>query len=605
MEPPFPLEFRKNKSIGLKIYLDACKATTRSIDLERDKRLHVAIETKVVSPIWLCVASMSLALAWLLPNHYPPWMTFHSDAWMAIVLVTMTSVLLMRVRRSVGCHWSAILVACTAFVPMAQYVFGLVPFVGIAWINSAYLVGLLLALLAGAHWEKISNGQCADFVFLAIGWASIVSVGIELHQWLELDSLEFWINRVQYRYRPYGNLGQPNQLATLLVLGLLGCGWGIARKQLAAWAGLLMAAFLLLGIALTQSRTGWLNVSILFLAMLLYGWARSSKKLIWASVGLGLYFFVCILGLPLASDVLGLGSGAEFSTRNAIGIRPVVWRMFLDAILQKPFFGFGWGQTMFAHLDVAADHPFTGFVLFQAHNLFLDLLIWNGVPVGLFLSVALVWWFVIAAKAAKDVNDAILLLSLLVLGIHAMFEFPLHYAYFLLPAGLMVGVLNVRLGFRPPFVVTSWAVMGVWLTAAAMLAVTIRDYARVESSFFDLRFEKARIHTDQPGSAPDVWVLTHLRDLIKYSRMEARANLTANELNWMRNVTKSYPSPVNVREFAMTLALNKQNDEAQQWLRRLCKTYPKEHCRGTKVFWAEQSLKEPAIAAVPWPMGAE
>lgn len=555
--------------------------------------------------MWLFVASVALALAWLLPNHYPPWMTFHSDAWMAIVLVTTIPVLFMRVRRAAEWHWSAILVACMAFVPVAQYACGLVPFVGVAWINASYLLGLLLALLAGAHWEKISRGQCADFVFLAIGLAAIVSVGIELHQWLELDSLEFWIIRAQYRYRPYGNLGQPNQLATLLVLGLLACGWGMTRKQLAAWASLLMGGFLLLGIAVSQSRTGWLNISVLGLAMLSYGLARSSRKLVWASLGLGLYFILCIQGLPWLADVLGLGSGAEFSTRNIVGIRPVVWRMFLDAISLKPVFGYGWGQTMFAHLEVAADHPFTGFVLFHAHNLFLDLLIWNGVPIGLFLSVALIGWFVSAAKAVGEVNDAILLLFLLVLGIHAMSEFPLHYAYFLLPAGLMVGVLNVRLGFRPPIVVTPWAVMGVWLAAAAMLAVTVRDYARVESSFFDLRFEKARIHTDQPGSAPDVWVLTHLRDLIVYSRMEARANLPADELNWMRNVTKSYPSPVNVREMAMTLALNNQRDEAQQWLRRLCKTYPKEHCRGTKVFWAKQALKEPAIAAVPWPTGAE
>ena len=35
----------------------------------------------------LCLASAGLVLAWLMPNHYPPWAAFHAEAMAALALV--------------------------------------------------------------------------------------------------------------------------------------------------------------------------------------------------------------------------------------------------------------------------------------------------------------------------------------------------------------------------------------------------------------------------------------------------------------------------------------------------------------------------------------
>ncbi|MFI5443785.1 Wzy polymerase domain-containing protein [Polaromonas sp. UC242_47] len=530
-------------------------------------------------------------------------MTFHSDAWLAIVLLMVSIALMFFARSSVRWHWAAVVVAGMACVPLIQYGFGQIPFFGVAWINATYLLGLCTALLLGAYWERASPGQCADFLFLALGLAGMVSVGIQIHQWLLFDSLEFWVNKALGR--PYGNLGQPNQLATLLVLGLLGCSWGFVRKQLSAWSSILLAGFFLLGIALTQSRTGWLNVSIFILAMFCWGWTRSQKRIMVTAVGLGTFFVVCVLGLSWLSDLLQLTGAYDLSGRFSEQARPVIWRLLADAAWEKPWFGYGWGQTGFAHLQVAASHPFLGVIFFEAHNLFLDLILWNGIPLGVFVVVAMTWWLAAATRAVKGVSDAILLLFLLVLGVHAMLEYPLHYAYFLLPAGLVAGVLNVRLKFRPAFISAHWVCMVVLLGSGAMLAVTVRDYIRVESSFADLRFEKARIHTNNPGSAPELWVLTQLREMIIFGRTEARPNMSDQELVWMRDVTKTYPSPYNAHKLALALALNGQGVEAQLWLKNLCKAFPVQFCEGTRITWAQKALKEPAIAAVPWPANVD
>lgn len=556
------------------------------------------VEKPPLSTFWLLSAAVFLSLAWLLPNHYPPWLAFHGDAWTALV-ITAAAAFVLRRPLSVHWHWASVVVGVICLIPIAQYAFGQIAFVGQAWINVAYLLGFLCSMLIAAHWERQSTCQAADFLFFALCLAGIASVGFQLHQWLQLDSLEFFVLRASDR--PYGNLGQPNQLASLLVLATLGCGWGFWRKTLAAKSAVLLACFFLFGIALTHSRTSWLNMTVIFLVMGWWGWRQSRFKLMAAATGLAGFLAACIFITPWLFEVLQLHGTFDLSNRLSESVRPLAWRLLLDAVWQKPLLGYGWGQTGSAHLQTAADYPYIGVLFEQAHNLFIDLLIWNGMPVGLFICVAIVGWFVAALASLKNIGDALILLCLSALGVHAMLEYPLHYAYFLLPAGLMVGMLHTRLGFHVVFSTAPKVAWCLWLCAAVVLAVTVRDYLRVESSFTDLRFEKARIVAKQAGTPPEVWVLTQLRENIVLGRTEARANMTTDELNWMRSVTQAYPSANNIYKLALALALNQHGAEAQQWIKALCKTAPVAYCESSKGLWKDQAAKAPAIAAVPWP----
>lgn len=555
----------------------------------------------VISTFWLTVASLMLACVWLLPNHYVPWMTFHSDAWMSIVLTLVgAAILLPRLRESREWHWPSVLVAILVFIPVAQFYFGMVPFWGTAWINSLYLIGLLLALLVGTRWEKIDQGQCADFLFFAIGIAAIVSVYLQLHQILHFDSMSSWIMKSSGR-RPGANLVQPNLLATLLILGLLASGWGFMRQKISVSVSILMACFLLLGVALTQSRTGWLNVFFVLITMLLWGRFRALKNVSWVAIGLALYFVICVIGLPWITDLLLFEESRNLAERFLVGSRLLAWNMFLEAIQQQPLWGFGWGQLAYAQFQVANGHPQMEGIFSQSHNLFLDLILWNGIPIGLLVTVMIVWWFTACVRRVKNHEDVILVLFILVLGIHAMLEYPLHYAFFLLPAGLIIGVLSVRLRFRPAFVARPWGSIGVFVLSIAGLSITIIDYMRVESNFYALRFEKANMSTIQTAQPPDVFVLTQLREMIRLARFEPNANLNTKELNWMRDVVQTSPSPYGLHKLAIALALNNQRGEAQLWLKRMCKTSPPQQCEDIKEAWEIQALTNLSIAAVTWP----
>ena len=562
----------------------------------------IALNKPALTPFWLVLWSCTLAIGWLLPNHYWPWLSFHTDTWIAVIAAIAAMAVTWRSHAPAIWHRLTLLTAFLLCVPCIQYAFGLIQIVGNAWIASAYLAGLLLALLAGARWEASSPGQLGDGLFLAIGIAALLSVGLQLQQWLQLDGIQLW-TMGGGPSRPHANFGQPNQLATFLLWGLLASGWGLIRKYIGIRTALLTALYLLFGIALTGSRTAWLGVALLVSACWLWRRLWGNPRVSWVIGGLGLYFILCVAALgwwqvfsqgnlqPVPHDI----------DRISGEMRPLAWTMLLDAVWQRPWFGYGWNQVALAHMAVASEFAPLHQVFTYSHNLFLDLVLWCGIPLGLLTSIALVWWLLKRLAAVQTAENAVLLLFLLLVANHAMFELPLYYAYFLLPAGLVMGSLHTRLDVRPVLLTGRWILFVFWFGATTLLVGIIRDYAHIEPSYQTLRMEWARIKITMPVGPPDVLLLTQWRAYIKFARIEPKPGIDASELEWMRNVTGLYPSAFLIHKMASVLALNQHPEEAQRWLKKLCKVAAEEDCLTAKTIWSKQSLQYPAIAAVAWP----
>lgn len=559
-------------------------------------------QKKPLSSFWLIGWSFTLSLGWVIPNHYPPWAAFHVDVWIAVAIALASVGVIGRSRCAVSWYGLTFLTSLLVFLPGLQYAFGLIEFAGTAWISTLYLIGFLLALITGSLWESAAPGQVADGLFLAIGVASVISVGLQLHQWLMLDILDIWC------MDPFGgplfaNFGQSNQLATLLLWGLLATVWGYIRRCIGGWTVVFISVYLLFGLTLTASRTAWLAIMIMVCATWIWRRIWAAKKLPWVATGLGLYFAVCLMSIGWIGQVLGAPLPADLSDFIRVGgqMRPAVWALFFDAAIQQPWFGYGWNQVGLAFLAVALDHPSLNLFFTHSHNLFLDLILWCGIPCGLLISMYLLWWLWLNLRAVRHAEDAVLLMVLLVVGNHAMLELPLHYAYFLLPAGLVMGSINTRLNRYSLFILGRWSAVAVWLLSVVLLILIVRDYTQVEPSYKDLRLELARIRYDKRGEPPEVLLLTQFDHLIKFSRFDPSVDMSVKDLAWMESVNNMYPTGFSVYKYASALAMNQRGQEAQLWLRKMCKIVPASECASVKVTWEFQSLSLPAIAAVPWP----
>jgi O-antigen ligase len=561
----------------------------------------LVISKPVVSPFWLIVGAAALSLGWLLPNHYSPWSSFHMDAWSAAVLSVVAIAVIFRSPAVVAWQGMAVLIAVLACVPWLQYSFGLIFFAGVSWVASLYLLGLLLALLVGARWELATPGQLADFLFLAIGIAAVVSVGLQLHQWLMLDGLDIWSMGQGYG-RPFANFGQPNQLATLLLWALLGIAWAVVRGRIGAWTATFIAAYILFGLALTASRTAWLAVFFMLAACWIWRplWPNRRAPLLVSALAMLFAAYVLSIGW-LGGAIMIAPAEPQDIVRVGTEARPAVWAMFGDAALRHPMAGYGWGPLSTAQVEVAPEHPVMKTVYSHSHNLFLDLVLWCGIPIGLLVCLYLAYWFWNRIKRTSSAEEALMILFIVVVVNHAMLEFPLQYAYFLLPVGLVMGALEARIPGKRLWLPGRGVTAGLWLVLVIFLALLIRDYSRVERTYEALRFEWAGYATKSPTQPPNTLLLNHWQGYVWFVELEPTANMSLADIEMMRALTRLHPSSGFFHKLATALALNNRPEEAQWWLTRICKIVTVYQCAAVKQTWAKQSVTEPGIARVAWP----
>lgn len=568
-----------------------------SILVERNQNL--------ISPVWFFSAAVGLSLSWLLPNHTPPWLGFHSDALSAVIFTCLYLGMLLRSKAAIGANTLTLSVLMCAFVPWIQFLFGVIASSGVAWINSLYLAGFYLAIRAGERWETFAPRRGGDFIFLAILLAAAISVGLQFYQWMGFEPITPWMLSVPGNNRFYANMAQPNKLASLLLLAVVGCSWGVYRKKIHPVVALALAFFLLWGVALTESRTAWVNAALIY-SLCAVGVAKrlfSKKHLIVVSV-LMLIFIVFVLLHSYARQTLveGGGGGLEIKVRQASdSVRLSGWRMFLEATFLQPWTGYGWGQIPKAQF-LSVENGINSLGLFsQAHNIFLDLILWNGWLVAAGLIGVISWWMWRTSMRILDVEQIHLVAFVLILGVHAMLEFPLHYANFLLPLGLVIGLLNVKCQMN--------VVLGIsWrldffksIIVALALCLTIFEYFRIEKSFYGLRFENKGIQTDIEKYPHGIFALRQFSDYFYLVRYETKSGIDVNELRWMEGVVNVLPSPVGMYKLAEGLAFNEQPEKAKKWLKIICVTLPPVSCEEMKQRWLLRAKTEKYIADISWP----
>lgn len=561
----------------------------------------------LVSAIVLTVAVLLVALSWVEPNHYDPWTTFQSQLAMATGALLFAAWLLIRTWRAGPSTLPALAwaVLAAAVVPWIQLQLGIVFFFGDAWITSLYLLGFALAIMVGARTAQAFDiALLLDVVYGVVLVGGLLSAWIGLYQWLKLDYLGDAVVANDLGGRIVANLAQPNQLANLLVCAALAVGWLHVSGRIGGAIAAVAIAFLFITMPLTGSRTGAL-VSFGVVALLLVAPnARANPRrpsVILAGAGAAaLGAVIGLVGIWLISDTTATVRGLDSTT--SAGTRPIHWASMVDAITRRPWQGYGWNQVVVAHQSVAADHPTSREIIGSSHNLFLDLLVQNGIPLGLLMIAALAVSLVLALRNARTMAGAFAAAPIVAIGMHSMVEFPHEYATFLVPLGLLFGGLLSLSAGRYEIRVPRLVPLALLVVVSAMLVVTTRDYFNIEVNYQAFRFEQARIGVDKPAKPlRPVLVLNQLSEFLRFARTNARPDMSAQDLLWFERVAKRYPNWTALIRWASALAQNGQPEKARAALAGLCNTHPDTICMWGQAAWRRMGREAPSVAAIPWP----
>jgi O-antigen ligase len=577
--------------------------------LERVVAAAAACKQGSLAPVWCVLATLLVAASWLLPNHTYPWTSFHADAWMAVALALIAGVVLARTRTLALSALDGVVLSM-ASLPLLHFAAGLVPFAGQAWVSTAYLVGLLLAMLIGRQWQAWRPMAMGDVLFGSFLIASVISVGLQLYQWASLADdrgvYDIWVIGLA-QTRPYGNLGQPNQMATVLLWGLIASGWALYRGVLGRIGGTLVAVWLVLGLALTESRTGFLGLCAVVAATWYWRKLWRDRKMAWYVTALIPVYFAAVAAMQRGASGLLLDRASSVIGRSVSEVRPALWSMIVDAITEHPWFGYGWNQVLSAHLTVAERHPQVPALFGNAHNAVLDVIVWAGIPIGLAVTAAAAVWLWAALSRIAAAPQALYFLVIVVVGLHAMLELPLQYAYCLLPMGLAVGALSadLRIGWTLPPTRTAWRATVVLLAAAAiLLALIVRDYFHVEARTTEVRLKLARVHMEVPPPPPDVAVLTQFRSILDLALMEPATGVNEEHLQRARDVATLVISYRNLSQLPVLLALNGHVAEAKCWMGKAMTLVAPDSRADLLSDWRDYQLRYPQLAGIAWTPGA-
>lgn len=550
--------------------------------------------------------SLLLGLGWLVPHHFPPWLAFHNEAPVFAGLLLAWLVTWLRdEKRDVqigGMHAVALLLMV---VGALQYLIGIQPFIGDVWVTTAYLGGFALAWMLGEAW---ATGRAEakfgplDTLALAFAAGGCVSAWMGMIQWAELEGAWApWIMSAAHTDRAVANLAQPNQLSTLLLMGIVAASILREREKISVGLLLLLVAVQSVGLVLTQSRTGLLVVLLLCIWHGVTGSAFSHIRrhgvFIWgAAIGLGTWVFH-LLGDADGKQVLG-------EQMMHPGSRPLMWRQFADAISQSPWLGYGWLQTQAAQQQGALNVPGLEQTLY-AHNHVLDLAIWLGLPLTILLlgiTLTAIWQ---RRRAIREKRVVMLVTWLLPVACHAMLELPLAYAYFLLPAGVLLGMLDQwsRPEGSRTLKVPRLGLVAVWLLYAGLIIGIGMEYTQAEEDYRVVRFEQRGIgQTVQDYQAPKLTLLTQLGVGLQAIRIKAGPGMKESDIRLLQLAAQRYPWIPTHFQYALALGLNGPPENAEQQLKLMKGLFgPHDYAEIRQEFTSLQKLRYPQLQHVKVP----
>lgn len=299
--------------------------------------------------------------------------------------------------------------------------------------------------------------------------------------------------------RASGNLRQPNHLCSLLLWSMIALVWLAETRMLhRAVAGGLALLFVPV-LVLSASRTGWIGLAVLAVwGVVDRGLSRQTRiALVLTPVAYALVW-AGLTAWAAATGHVFYGQSRVSGMQDISSSRYGIWSNTLSLIASHPWFGVGWGEFNFAWS--LAPFPGRPVAFFDhTHNVVLNFAVELGLPLatlvcGLFVHA--LWRSLRGALQARG-EQAVLLRSALMIVvmmvIHSQLEYPLWYAYFLLPTAMAFGLtLATPLAAQSPHASDAGAagsqvLQRTLLAACALMTAggvaAIVDYQRVVAVF--------------------------------------------------------------------------------------------------------------------------
>lgn len=520
-------------------------------------------------------STLTILLAILIPLHRSPWPTFGSEI---LTMLSASFLLLAMYQSKIKIARPQLIILPIVLIPIVQFGLGQIIYFSNFILSLTYILMFWLMIVAGYSLSVDQNKrelifQKFSYVMLVVG---LISGIIAIFQWLNLSQyFSPWMYPLKSS-RPYANMAQPNNLATLLIMSLLACLYLFEKRQIKNLILIPTTFIILFGIVLAQSRTTILVAPFIVLYYLIKTFKQPVrlsplKLLTWFGLFMLLAYGLSNLS-ALVAQISGQGASTIISTADRVAkgsgdIRLDMWKQMIVAIQQQPWFGYGWNQTGLAQYMVFDAYQVPLWYK-SAHNMLLDLLVWNGIPLGGLIILYVIAWLYWLNKGVKDTVSIIATLMVCAILIHGMLEFPLHYAYFLLPAGFLLGIIQAQYRKLPDIQINPKISSLIAILCIVGCGMTVRDYMLYKKQSVIASQTAANTSAQQEVMDQPIILLTQFKDRVWWIDLDPKTKLSDQQLQHVGLMVANLASKYDLYKYAQVLAYNGKEDEAlhQLWL---------------------------------------
>ncbi len=484
---------------------------------------------------------------------------------------------------------------------------------------TAGLVAAVVCMVAMA-WvgRRVAWQPNALMPWLVGAWivAAVISSVLGVLQYLDMASaLSPWVNQPAFKGDAFANLRQRNQFASLTSIGLvalLAASYALLQlegktqtSRFVPQRYIVAAAFVLLnvlaiGAACSMSRTAVLQWGLVSIFALLWAWRQHAKQshqgmhshLKWCGLVLSapLLLLMWSFVMPLVSQYITGQQGSNLVLRVAgsagdygvCGSRSVLWTNVWQLIVQKPWFGWGWGETDIAHfLTLYLGQRFCD-ILDNAHNLPLHLALEFGVPLAVCVLLCVVRWVWVRKPWNERAIWRVMAWGvLLVVGLHSLLEYPLWYGPFQMAVGLSVGLLWALTPIQTFSATTDSAVIATiskaneaWslLLACVFFMACLYaawDFNRVSQIYKPVAQRDPTYSSNPLAYAKQSWLFRNQAEFAELTLQQVTASNAQAVYDQAQRVVHYSPEPRVVERLVDSARLLGHDDEADHWALRL------------------------------------
>lgn len=456
-----------------------------------------------------------LCLGWLYPFHYAPWLVAENEFFILLIPI----ILSFRLLKYKKIEANGLLIFPVFLIFFSFFQFFLIDYYLEDFILiSIYSLFIVLMLIISQNYRDGVSG----FLFLkALVLLTIINSIIVLLQYFDFENI-FVLNHTGDR-RFHGNVGQPNHLSTLFLMGVVSCFLLYKNKKIKKITLYALSIYLVFFIFLTGSRTGLLTLFLLIFIVA----AVSTKEDFRFNVS-----FFCFLNIfyLILSKIFSVNSR---NTVNSLGTtlndsRLSLWEDSITSLLANPWIGYGINGVRSSKLFSDQNFQVT---YVSSHNLFLDLFLWFGLVGG---GIIFFYLLFIAFKIINNKEYGVFIF-LTPFMIHCFFEYPFRYLYFIV---LIIPVISLVKNIEKIYIRRSIFICLNLFFFGLILIFSIEFNMYSRSAFFAQSQKCERSNEDEK---PPI-----LMDLMyDYSQLYC-GSLTENE---MKRVVYRYPYLIHVKYY--------------------------------------------------------